>query len=245
MMFSSSGDTYNPQYEDLLRDGITAAKNGSRKLAKSLLNQATMMISYDSRPWLWLSATTDDPEEQRRYLERAVAVEPSNAAARRALMMLSEKLDKSRLVEIGAEVLPRQPTEVEDAQASDYLCPKCGGHLQFDVDRVELTCQYCGYTQMMAQNLAADSAEQGIDYILPTTRAHRWAETRQRVACQRCGAITLLDAGQTADRCPYCGSNRLVQPSEASELVEPQVIGLMKVDEQQARKQARDWLGKG
>jgi hypothetical protein len=55
----------------------------------------------------------------------------------------------------------------------------------------------------------------------------------------------LLAPGQKATQCAYCGSNQLVEPAESGEFVDPQVIALIKVDEQQANKRARDWLSRG
>ena len=64
----SSNSMRDRNYEALVRDGITAAKNGNRRLAWSLLNQATQMNSLDPRPWLWLTETTDDLKEKSEYL---------------------------------------------------------------------------------------------------------------------------------------------------------------------------------
>jgi DNA-directed RNA polymerase subunit RPC12/RpoP len=232
-------------HEQLVRDGINAAKSGNRSLARRLLERAALTNPADARIWLWLSSTTDDPGEQRKYLERAVAADPSNAAARRGLVMLSEKFDTSRLVPEGASVPPRQPTQPEEAQAQLYQCPQCGGHMAFDANKQELICQYCGFIQATEKRLAPDAAEQAVDWVMPTTRAHRWAEAQQRVACEACGAITLLPPGQTADRCPYCGSNRFVRSADTAELVDPQVVALFRTDAQQAAKKVKEWFGKG
>jgi DNA-directed RNA polymerase subunit RPC12/RpoP len=244
-MYSRLDDHEDQHFEELLRYGITALKGGDRAQARRWLTKATLISLSDARPWLWLSGTTDDPAEQRDYLEKAVAADPSNASARRGLVMLSEKLDKSRLVPEGASVEPRRPTAPEEAQAKIFACPKCGGHLQFDIDKGDLACPYCGYLQVTEKKLAADTAEQPIDFVLPTTRAHRWAEAQQRLSCEHCGAVTLLPAGQRADHCPYCGSNRLVNSAESGELVDPQVIALLKVSEKAAQGQVRKWLMKG
>lgn len=233
------------EFEELIHDGIAAVKGGQRGLARTLLNKAIQIKSADARPWIWLTATTDDPEEQRQYLGNAVAAEPGNATARRGLVLLSQKLDKSRLVDEGAAVEPRHPTSPEDAQSQSFACPRCGGRMSFDIHQEGLVCHYCGYIQATEQELAAESAEQPIDFVMPTTRAHRWAEAQQRVCCERCGAVTLLPPGQKADQCPYCGSNRLVGSTEAVELVDPQVIGLMKIDAQEAIQRVKGWLGKG
>jgi tetratricopeptide (TPR) repeat protein len=70
------------QFEEYLRDGITAAKSGQHKLAESLLNRAIYLNNNDARPYIWLSSITNNPKEQIEYLERAVAIDPTNAAAR-------------------------------------------------------------------------------------------------------------------------------------------------------------------
>lgn len=246
-----SDDQY---FEELLNDGITALKGGDRNLARRLLNRATLVKAADARPWLWLSGTTDDPKEQRQLLEKAVAADPSNPTAVRGLNMLRAHQNG---VPMPAPVNPQppsptqpkpgasQPPQILDAQAKTFLCPKCGGHMRFDVHKADLTCEFCGYVQVSEKRLAADSAEVGIGLVLPTQRAHRWAEVQHRVSCERCGALTLLPPTLKADQCPYCGSNRLIESAETIELVDPQVIALMKIDENEAYARVRKWLKKG
>ena len=233
-------------FEEILQEGITAAKNNDRKLARRLLMDATRIKSGDARPWIWLSATTDDPDEKREYLDYAVSADPSNAAARRGLVLLSEKLDMSKLVPEGEAVEPRHPIEPEEASSEVYRCPQCGGQMSFDVQQAGLICQHCGHVQPVDQPASVvELTEQPIDFILPTTLAHRWAETQKRVACEQCGAIALVAPEQKTDQCVYCGSNRLVESVQEEELVDPQAIGLMKVDEKQAYRQVTTWLAKG
>ena len=235
----------NRNYESLVQDGIGAARAGNRALARRLLERAALMNGADSRIWLWLSSTTDDPAEQASYLERAVAADPSNAAARRGLVMLSEKLDKSRLMPEGTAYVPQGQTEIQEANGQAYQCPQCGGQLAYDIQRGNLTCKSCGYVREVEERLAADSRETTMDFVMPTTRAHRWAESQQQVACEQCGAITMLPAEQATDRCPYCGSNRFVKSPLQAELVDPQVIALMKISPHDADQSVKEWFGKG
>jgi DNA-directed RNA polymerase subunit RPC12/RpoP len=232
-------------YEQLVSNGIMAAKDGRRADAISLLNKAAAYHKPDARPWMWLSATSDDPQKQREYLENAVAAEPSNAAARRGLVMLSDKLDKARLVPEGQAVQPLRPGEPQEAAAEAYMCPNCGGRLSFEIQKNGLVCESCGYVRTTDTRPAADSAEQTMDYVLPTTRSQRWAEAQHRLSCAQCGALILLPPGQKTTPCPYCGSNQLVESSEAIELVDPQVVGVMKVEAKQAASLAKKWLGQG
>ncbi len=82
------------QFMEYLRDGIMAAKDGHRNLARSLLNRAIYLNGYDARPYIWLSSTTDDPAEQIEYLEKAVSLDPTNASARHGLAVLKGKIDQ-------------------------------------------------------------------------------------------------------------------------------------------------------
>jgi DNA-directed RNA polymerase subunit RPC12/RpoP len=241
-------------FEELLRDGITALKGGDRHLARRLLQRATMVKAVDARPWLWLSGTTDDLNEQRQLLEKAVAADPSNPTAARGLAMLRAQMSgapaPAPVIPQTAAPAPQSPSPVQsskvlDAQAQTFLCPKCGGHMSFNVHKGDLTCEFCGHVQVTDKRLAADSGEVAIGFVLPTQRAHRWAEVQHRVSCERCGALTLLPPTLKADQCPYCGSNRLIESAETAELVDPQAIALMKIDENEAYARVRKWLKKG
>ncbi len=94
------------EFEQHIQDGITAVKNGNLALARTLLEQAALVNSADPRIWIWLSATTDDLQERRTYLERAVVADPSNATAKRGLMLVNQKLDQAQLMPEGASYSP-------------------------------------------------------------------------------------------------------------------------------------------
>ena len=242
---------YNPghsrerDFNVLLRDGITAVKTGSPRLARSLLNQATLLNPVDARPWLWLTETTDDPAEKQAYLEKAVSANPGNVAARRGLAMLTGKLDSASTLSPGESVQVRKTAQPEDAQARDtFLCPQCGAHIEFDIHAKELVCRSCGY-MIETEELPAADREQVMDFVLPTERGHRWAVSQQQFSCQQCGASSLWPPGQKAIRCPYCGSSHLIESLETAELVDPQAIGIMKIDEREATRRSTKWLGRG
>jgi DNA-directed RNA polymerase subunit RPC12/RpoP len=235
----------NQQFERMLNYGIAAVKGKDLTTARRWLEKAARILPSDARSWLWLSATTDDPLEQRAFLERAVAADPANAAARRGLVLLSEKIDKDRLLSEGQSPSRPSSTREEDANAIPYQCPTCGGYLRFDITKRVVLCDYCGYSKPASRELNAQDTEQAIDFVLPTTRAHLWAEAQQRVACQNCGSISLIPPGQRSNRCPYCGSNRLVDSNEQIELIDPHAILVMQIDQIQAAEHIRKWLGSG
>ncbi len=234
------------QYRRTLISGIAAVKSGDRDQARMLLKKAAEMKSTDPQPWLWLSATTDDLAERREYLEYALAADPNNGAARRGLVFLSEKLDKSRALTEGEDFEKQSYTQPVEAKAEEiFLCGRCGGKMRFDVSRQVLVCDYCGYEQKPDLSNAADQEEQALDFVLPTTRARTWSEAQHRLTCQQCGAISLLAVGERALTCPHCGSHQLIESTEMTELVQPNVIAPPKIDLSSATKAVQEWLGKG
>ena len=139
-------------YDPLLRDGIRAAKDGNKSLAWRLLTQASELNPMDARPWLWLTETTDDPAEKLDYLEKAVAAEPGNVTARRALAVLKGKIDPSKIVS-DSSTLQQPPSDepVKTGAKTTYLCPQCGAHMEYNIQTEKLTCLYCGFIPQMGE----------------------------------------------------------------------------------------------
>jgi DNA-directed RNA polymerase subunit RPC12/RpoP len=234
------------RFENILETGIAALKGGDLEQARQLLSRAASLDPTDARAWLWLSGTTQDLEEQRNYLENALAADPNNAAARRGLVLLSNKIEGEHVLDEGQGVAARTPEEPEAAQTTQtFLCPNCGGRLQFDTELQELHCQFCGYIQHTDEEEIDGRAEQVLDFVLPTARGHRWAEAQHRLACERCGAISIVPVSETGHECPYCGSHRLFESQEHTELLDPQAIGLMQLDQQKAQRILQHWISSG
>ena len=171
------------QYDELVNEAIAYVKGGQKPRARRLLERATLVRADDARAWLWLSATTDDPDEQRLFLERAVAADPSNAAARRGLVMLSDRIKGEKVLAEGEQVQPLNPQEPAEVRGVAHRCPQCGGSLQFSLATQELTCSHCGYVQPGEKRTGAERLEQPVDFVMPTERGHRWAEAQQQVTC--------------------------------------------------------------
>ena len=233
-------------YHQTLLSGIAAAKSGNLEQARTLLQKASEMKPSDPQPWLWLSSTTEDLAERRHYLEYALAADPNNSAARRGLVFLSDKLDKSRVLDEGQSVEVKaadQPLETNSERV--FECERCGGKLTYDVDRQLLVCEYCGYEHAPDLTSVADQAEQVLDFVLPTTRGHIWTEAQHRFVCQQCGAVAILASGEQAQTCAHCGSHQLLSSTDTAELIQPNVVAPAKITSPEAIKALRDWLGKG
>lgn len=81
--------------EELTQQGIAALKGGDTARARELLLQAVEHDPQNQLALLWLAGTGKDPLEQKRYLERVVAIDATSATGRRAatgLQHLAAKL---------------------------------------------------------------------------------------------------------------------------------------------------------
>jgi Zn finger protein HypA/HybF involved in hydrogenase expression len=245
MSFDRLGDHKREQAGELFRLGRTCVKTGDKTLGRQHLLKAVEYDPQHSDAWMWLSATTDDVAEQRKYLEWAIAAQPSNAQARRGWALLTGQLKKEEVLAEGASVAARQPAEAEPVRVRQtFDCPQCGGRLRFDPELIDLKCENCGLVEVVDEALLKDGARP-LDFILPTERGQRWAEGERLFTCQQCSATSILPVGHQSAVCPFCGNAALVQALEEANLITPQGLIPMGFEAEKAYTLAREWLGQG
>lgn len=83
--------------QHFLTDGIAAAKSGHKAQARSLLQSAVEVEADNATAWLWLSGVLDDPLEQEACLEKALALDPDNAPARKGLAVVRQRATQTLL----------------------------------------------------------------------------------------------------------------------------------------------------
>ncbi len=238
-------DHRQQQADDLFRLARTSIRTGDVVHGRTLLLKAVELDRDHSEAWLWLSATTTDSSEQRKYLEWAIAADPGNARARRGLAVLTGRIEPGTLLPEGAGVAPRRPAVPEPvAVRRTFDCPQCGGKLRFDPEIVDLRCTACGAVEVVVEEPLADVAHP-LDFTLPTVSGHRWAESERAFTCEQCGAGVILPVGEASTACPFCGNGALVRAPEERELVAPDGLLPMGFEAEAADQAVRRWLAKG
>jgi hypothetical protein len=238
--------------EDLYQHGRRALADHERARAQALLRQA---VDYDrghSQAWLWLTATTDDPAEQKQFLEWAIAADPGNVAAKRGLGLLTGQISSADLSPAASLAPLPTPTELGQAAPAEpepvtirrtFVCPRCGGRLRFDPALVDLRCDHCGFVESVTEE--PQVAELVLDFTLPTRQSQRWAEAERHFTCGQCGAGSVLPVGGTSQVCVFCGSAALIAAPEEAQLLPPQGVIPMGLEAEAALNKVRAWLGKG
>lgn len=76
--------------QQLLREGIAAAKAGNRDVARQSLMQIIEVDERNEQAWIWLAGVVDDPADQRVCLENVLNLNPNNPQAKRGLAWLEQ-----------------------------------------------------------------------------------------------------------------------------------------------------------
>ena len=104
--------------------GMASARAGQRAEAYNLLLDVVELDQHNEQAWLWLSAVTDNLEDQRICLENVLTINPDNSVARERLAVLASDGNQQ------ADDSPRA-----------VICPLCGaGNRDFVRE-----CGACGY----------------------------------------------------------------------------------------------------
>lgn len=141
-------------YDEYMRDGIFAVKEGRLEMAARLLRSAIGINDKDARPYIWLAKTTDDKEQQIALLETALALEPFNVQARQDLVALKgEPAESEKVVDLFNIRAHRAAWLTHERP---YQCVACGACILLPANQRSLQCPYCGSNQVMLASRELD-----------------------------------------------------------------------------------------
>ncbi|HEX3050244.1 MAG TPA: DPP IV N-terminal domain-containing protein [Aggregatilineaceae bacterium] len=83
--------TSDPQIDELLRQGIEAARAGNKEAARGFLEQVVERDQYSEKGWFWLAAVTADEDEKRICLGNVILINPQNERAQQLLDQLENR----------------------------------------------------------------------------------------------------------------------------------------------------------
>lgn len=78
--------------QQLLQEGISAAREGRREEAKRLLLDVIALDERNLEGWLWLGGIAKDAREALSYLEKALAIKPDSVRAQKGIEWARAKL---------------------------------------------------------------------------------------------------------------------------------------------------------
>jgi hypothetical protein len=228
-------------YDDnLLKQGILHFRSKEYGLARRYFERAldtSNDLKTQAEANYFLSQVEDDPRQKRKFLEETLAVDMGHAGARRALAILDGKLKIEEIV--NPEALPAPRPGMISVQADRFPCPQCGGRMVYSPDGISLVCESCSRQQKL--NSLTPGTEQDFFVAMANGKGFRKTISAKTFNCQGCGANFLLAPSELTGVCAYCGSAHVIASEKASELVEPDAIIPMVVDQKQARLHLAKW----
>ncbi len=127
-------------------------------------------------------------------------------------------------------------------EITDRKCPSCGGVMEFDPKSQMLSCPYCG-NQVKIENEKMDFEAQELDFYSAEADAScDWGLSTKTILCKSCGARTIYDANIISSSCPYCGSNQVVEETDAR-VMAPGGVVPFSLDDKKASESFKNWLG--
>ncbi|MEJ5312594.1 MAG: hypothetical protein WHX52_22745 [Anaerolineae bacterium] len=230
-----------PQAQRLLDEGITQARSGDKDQARLLLQQvvsAGATRTQQATAHFWLAQLADDDAQKRDHLEMVLVLEPQNALVRRMLAVMDGKLKPDAIVSGDTFT----PAPQKPLRARRFVCPQCGGRMQFAAQEDRLTCDYCGYQVPVLQALQRGMNIEAQDFAvgMATADGHTKSDVPRVFTCQGCQA-TLVSHQQRSLTCPYCGSHHVID-NQSQHLSTPQVMIVFNVSQQDARRALQDWV---
>lgn len=196
-------------------------RHGDRQEAARDLLALTLASPKFVDVWLWLSATTDDPDERKRYLDKATELDAGHALARDALLVLENKVPRGRT------------REGETVQTSQ--CPQCGAGLHYEPGAGEITCPHCGF-QVALQGEDVLNGKAKAVHQLRLERRHRqhtWEQAQRIVRCRTCGSEMTMSE-HLADQCAFCGSTNILDEDSTHVFEQPDGLLPFEIDRHQA-----------
>jgi DNA-directed RNA polymerase subunit RPC12/RpoP len=228
---------------NLLREGILHYRTKEFDLARFYLERALENADdYDTRieANFLLSKLAADPVKKRKYLEEVLAIDLSHAGARRDLAVLDGKLKPDEIVD--PEKLPGPFVGTESVAADRFTCPKCGGRMVFAPDGVSLFCESCQRQEKLAS--LKTGQEQDFFIAMANGSAFRKTVSTKTFKCGGCGAAFLLPPGQASAACAYCGSVHVIAMDQLLDLLEPDAVIPMALDQKHANRCLLEWIEK-
>jgi tetratricopeptide (TPR) repeat protein len=229
---------------DLLVRGLAAAKANSHQEARFFferLLQVDPPVEYRIQAWRYLGEVADAPDEKRRYLEKILAVDPTDGLARRDLSILDGRLNPSSLVD-PERIVQRSPEPAGEGAARALACRHCGSHrVVFAPDGRHLVCEHCRHQEALDAAGLTTIRDHDFASAMWTARGRSAPVSAKLFKCQSCGARFLPATGALSLTCPYCISVHVVDQPDTCDLILPDALIPCRVTRNQAIDAIQEW----
>ncbi len=193
---------------------------------------------------LWMAKISDDEQVKRDHLGSILAYNPGHTEAMRMLMVLNGRLTPEQAAKTyGDGELQLQRAEAPVATETTTLkCPTCKGDLTVDDVTGSVKCRFCGYTALKPtpRDVGAESLVAAM--LQRRAQAVKWIIGERLLECSECGASRTLAGNQLSARCPFCGSNHVIEKDALGSFEQPEGLIPFKISREEAGARIKEQL---
>ncbi len=124
---------------------------------------------------------------------------------------------------------------------AQFACEACGAVLSYAPGTTTLVCDYCGHSNEIAPEARTSLDELSFEQGLSAARGSDEVIEALTTTCAACAAEFTLQEGITADHCPFCGHNVVLEP-QSHRMLKPRGVLPFALDAKAAREHFRRWI---
>lgn len=128
------------------------------------------------------------------------------------------------------------------AEETDKKCPSCGGTMDYNPAKNNMTCPYCGYEESIPIEEETFVAEELDFNQAENDESCDWGTATRTIICKACGAETVYDFNDIASECPYCGSNQIMEQETQVKVMAPGGVIPFQLDSKAASGRFKSWI---
>lgn len=208
-------------------------------LGRALEIQADFMDAH-----LWVAKLSPDDSVKREHLSTILAYNPGHLEAMRMLMVLNgrmtpEEAERSRVNEGPTVMRADGPVAT---QQTILRCPSCGGDLTVDDQTGRVLCRFCGYTAAAAPLQGGQSEQLTAAMLQRRAQSVKWIVGERVLHCNACGAERMIGAEVLSARCPFCGSNQVIEQDVLGSFEQPDGVIPFQISREEAGERIKERL---
>jgi ribosomal protein S27E len=132
----------------------------------------------------------------------------------------------------------------EKVQARRFKCDACGGEQVYDATSQKLKCKYCSALREVPAGEGLVVERDLFEGLAEAPRGFGVEGGARSAKCQECGANVVFAELETASRCTFCGSAKVLEQHENTKALRPESLLPFAVDKKRANESFTRWLGK-
>lgn len=128
----------------------------------------------------------------------------------------------------------------KEIDADSVKCESCGSNMVFNPESQTLECPHCGERQ----NFSSNELAKEFDLLSGFENTVDWTNEGTVVfECDNCSAKVVLESGETATNCPFCGTAH-VRKTEDLAGVKPNALIPFSITDDNALSLSKEWAKK-